>query len=32
MTETKVDYNDPIILYGIIIAQRIKDTPGTTGL
>ena len=32
MTETKVDYNDPIILYGIIIAQRIKGTPGITGL
>jgi len=30
-TETKVGHNDPIILYGKIIAQRIKGTPGITG-
>jgi len=28
-----VDHNDPIkILYGIVIDQRIKGTPGITGL
>ena len=26
------DHNDPIILYGKIIDQRIKGTPGITGL
>jgi len=30
-TETKVGYNDPIILFGKIIDQRIKGTPGITG-
>jgi len=29
--ETKVCHSDPIILYGKVIAQRIKGTPGITG-
>jgi len=29
--ETKVGYNDPVILVGKIIDQRIKGTPGITG-
>jgi len=28
----KVGYNDPIIFSGKVIAQRIKDTQGITGL
>jgi len=28
---TKVGHSDPMILYGKIIAQRIKGTPGITG-
>ena len=30
-TETKVDHNDPVILYGKVIDQWIKGTPGITG-
>jgi hypothetical protein len=30
-TGTKVDHSDPVILQGMIIAQRIKGTPGITG-
>ena len=30
-TRTKVGHNDPIILRGKIIAQRIKGTLGITG-
>jgi len=30
--ETKVDHSDPVIVYGKIIAQRIKGTLGITGL
>ncbi len=30
-TETKVDHSDPVTLYGIVIAQRIKGTLGITG-
>jgi hypothetical protein len=29
---TKVGYSDPVIPYGRVIAQRIKGTPGITGL
>ena len=28
----KVDHNDPIVMNGNIIDQRIKGTPGITGL
>jgi len=28
----KVDHNDPIVVYGNAIDQRIKGTPGITGL
>jgi len=31
-TRTKVGHSDPVILRGKIIAQRIKGTPGITGL
>jgi Family of unknown function (DUF6467) len=31
-TGTKVGYSDPMILCGKVIAQRIKGTPGITGL
>ena len=31
-TETKVGPSDPVIPYGRVIAQRIKVTPGITGL
>ena len=31
-TETKVGHSDPVIPYGRVIAQRIKGTPGITGL
>jgi len=31
-TRTKVGHSDPVILCGKIIAQRIKGTPGITGL
>ena len=31
-TEMKVGHSDPIILYGKVIDQRIKSTPGITGL
>jgi hypothetical protein len=27
----KLGYSDPVILYGKVIAQRIKGTPGITG-
>jgi hypothetical protein len=30
-TRTKVGHNDPVILCGRVIAQRIKGTPGITG-
>ena len=30
--ETKVGLSDPVILCGRVIAQRIKGTPGITGL
>lgn len=30
-TETKVDHSDPVILYGKVIDQWIKGTPGITG-
>jgi hypothetical protein len=30
-TETKVGHNDPVILCGKLIAQRIKGTLGITG-
>ena len=30
-TEMKVGHSDPMILSGIVIAQRIKGTPGITG-
>ena len=30
--ETKVGHSDPVIPYGRVIAQRIKGTPGITGL
>ncbi len=30
--ETKVSHSDPVILCGKVIAQRIKGTPGITGL
>ena len=29
---TKVGHSDPVVLYGRAIAQRIKGTPGITGL
>ena len=29
---TKVGFSDPVVLYGRAIAQRIKATPGITGL
>ena len=29
---TKVGLSDPAILYGRVVAQRIKGTPGITGL
>ncbi len=29
---TKVGLSDPVVLYGRAIAQRIKGTPGITGL
>ena len=29
--ETKVCHSDPVILYGKVIAQRIKGTLGITG-
>ena len=29
---TKVCLSDPVVLYGMAIAQRIKGTPGITGL
>ena len=29
---TKVGLSDPVILHGRVIAQRIKGTPGITGL
>ena len=29
---TKVGYSDPVVLCGLAIAQRIKGTPGITGL
>ena len=28
---TKVGHSDPAILYGRVVAQRIKGTPGITG-
>ena len=28
---TKVGFSDPVILYGRVIAQQIKGTPGITG-
>ena len=28
---TKVGVSDPVVLYGMAIAQRIKGTPGITG-
>ena len=28
---TKVGQSDPVVLYGLAIAQRIKGTPGITG-
>jgi hypothetical protein len=31
-TETKVGLSDPAVLYGRAVAQRIKGTPGITGL
>ena len=31
-TGTKVGDSDPVVLYGRAIAQRIKGTPGITGL
>ena len=31
-TGTKVGHSDPAILYGRVVAQRIKGTPGITGL
>ena len=31
-TGTKVGLSDPAILYGRVVAQRIKGTPGITGL
>jgi hypothetical protein len=31
-TETKVGLSDPVVPYGRAIAQRIKGTPGITGL
>jgi len=31
-SETKVGYNDPVVLCGMTIAQRIKGTLGITGL
>ena len=31
-TETKVGHSDPVMLCGKVIAQRIKGTPGITGL
>ena len=30
-TGTKVGYSDPTTLYGRVVAQRIKGTPGITG-
>jgi len=32
ITRTKVGHSDPIVLCGKTIAQRIKGTPGITGL
>jgi len=32
LSGTKVGHSDPIIQCGMIIAQRIKGTPGITGL
>lgn len=29
--DTKVGLSDPVVLYGMAIAQRIKGTPGITG-
>ena len=31
-TGTKVGFSDPVVLHGRAIAQRIKGTPGITGL
>ena len=31
-TDTKVGHSDPAIPYGWVVAQRIKGTPGITGL
>jgi hypothetical protein len=31
-TDTKVGLSDPAVLYGRAVAQRIKGTPGITGL
>ncbi len=31
-TDTKVGLSDPVVLHGKTIAQRIKGTPGITGL
>ena len=31
-TDTKVGLSDPVVPYGRAIAQRIKVTPGITGL
>ena len=31
-TGTKVGLSDPAVLYGRAVAQRIKGTPGITGL
>ena len=30
--DTKVGFSDPVVAYGSAIAQRIKGTPGITGL
>ena len=30
--DTKVGLNDPAVAYGSAVAQRIKGTPGITGL
>jgi len=32
ITETQVGHNDPVVPCGRAIAQRIKGTPGITGL
>ena len=32
LSEMKVGHSDPIILCGKVIEQRIKGTPGITGL